>query len=201
MIRDLSRFERGIGQLAKLHPDMPRDAVMLIRLTYHAFLSLDARLEAHFERHRLTTSSWLALMMIYCSPRRRVTPSELSAAVIQSRTHMTRVADDLAEKGLIRRMPSAEDRRRVDLALTATGVRTIERLLPLTWNEYERALGAFTIAERRQLEGLLRRWLQHLGAAPSRASVAPQAKAGGVRGRAQRPVPRPDLDRTRKQIP
>ena len=174
---------------------------MLIRLTYHAFLSLDARLEAHFERHRLTTSSWLALMMIYCSARRRVTPSELSAAVIQSRTHMTRVADDLAEKGLIRRMPSMEDRRRVDLKLTAAGVRTIERLLPLTWSEYECALGAFTSAERRQLEGLLRRWLQHLGAAPRRPSARSRAKPGRARSRAQQPVARADHDGTRKQIP
>lgn len=176
MARDMSRFERGIARLAHKHPDMPRDTVMLIRLAYHAFLALDERLETHFNQYQLTGSSWVVLMMIYSSPVQRVSPSELSAAVVQSRTHMTRVADDLADKGLIRRVPSAEDRRRVELALTPAGLRTIERLLPLTWAAYEAALGVFTGSGRRQLAGLLRRWLHWLNDEPAAAAGAERRK-------------------------
>jgi MarR family transcriptional repressor of emrRAB len=203
MARDLSRFERSIARLAQKHPRMPRDTVMLIRLAYHAFLALDERLEAHFNRHRLTGSSWVVLMMIYSSAARRVSPSELSAAVVQSRTHMTRVADDLADKGLIRRVPGVADRRRVELALTPAGLRTIERLLPLTWATYESALDVFGAADRHSLASLLRRWLHYLndeqaaadGTAvaasgprktPRRASLAKPAHARRRHGAGQR---------------
>jgi len=162
MARDFSRFERGMARIAQLHPGISRDAVTLIRLSYHVFLSLDDRLEQHFARHRLSTSSWIVLMMMYCAPDRRVNPSELSAAVIQSRTHMTRVADDLVAKRLIRRTASPTDRRRVELTLTATGLKLIEELLPLTWAEYESALSVFSKNERSQLQSLLQRWLAHL---------------------------------------
>ena len=172
MTRDFSRFEFGIDRIARLHPDMPRDTVMLIRVAYRAVLSLDARLEAHFERHGLNQSSWLALMMLYASPEQRVTPSELSDFLTQSRTHMTRVADDLLAKGLIHRRPCADDRRRIDLTLTAAGLRLIGELLPLTWVEYESALGALSGRERKQAATLLRRWLDHLEAEPA-APAAP----------------------------
>ena len=162
MARDFSRFERGMERIAQLHPEVSREAVTLIRLSYHVFLSLDDRLEQHFARHRLSTSSWIVLMMMYCAPDRRVNPSQLSAAVIQSRTHMTRVADDLVAKRLIRRAASATDRRRVELTLTATGVKLIEKLLPMTWREYESALSVFSKEEQKQLQTLLRRWLAHL---------------------------------------
>lgn len=180
MSRDFSRFEAGVDRIAQLHPDMPRDTVMLIRVAYRAVLSLDARLEAHFERHGLNQSSWLALMMLYASPDQRVTPSELSDFLTQSRTHMTRVADDLLAKGLIHRRPSEDDRRRIDLTLTAAGSTLIRELLPLTWAEYESALAPLDAKARTQAAKLLRRWLDHLEADPA---VTPAAlPAGGKAG-------------------
>ena len=175
MARDFSRFEMGIDRMAQQHPDMPRDTVMLIRVAYRTVLSLDARLEAHFERHGLNQSAWLALMMIYASPEQRVMPSELSDFLTQSRTHMTRVADDLLGKGLIHRHPSEDDRRRIDLTLTPAGVRLIDKLLPLTWAEYESALGDLTPADRKKTTALLRRWLDHLEAEPAEAAPAAPA--------------------------
>ena len=165
-----------MARIAQLHPGISRDAVTLIRLSYHVFLSLDDRLEQHFARHRLNTSSWIVLMMMYCTPDRRINPSELSAAVIQSRTHMTRVADDLVAKRLIRRAPSPTDRRRVELTLTATGLKLIEKLLPLTWAEYESALSVFSKKEQSQLQSLLQRWLIHLNTAGPIATAGPDGQ-------------------------
>jgi MarR family transcriptional repressor of emrRAB len=182
MARDFSRFERGMQRIAQLHPEISRDAVTLIRLSYHVFLSLDDRLEQHFARYHLSTSSWIVLMMMYCAPDRRVNPSELSAAVIQSRTQMTRVADDLVAKRLIRRAPSPTDRRRVELTLTATGLKLIEKLLPLTWGEYERALSVFSKMERTRLQTLLQQWLAHLNAGePAQpAAIETRGKSGAA---------------------
>ena len=164
-------------RIAQLHPEISREAVTLIRLSYHVFLSLDDRLEQHFARHRLSTSSWVVLMMMYCAPDRRVNPSELSAAVIQSRTHMTRVADDLVAKRLIRRTPSPTDRRRVELTLTQSGLKLVEKLLPTTWAAYQSALSVFSEKEQIQLQSLLQRWLAHLNAGEAARPAAGKAPA------------------------
>lgn len=162
MALTFSHYERCIDTVRIRHPDMPHQAVMLMRLAHHVFRALHERLDVFFAAHELSTSAWAVLMMIYSMPDRAITPSEASAAVVQSRTHMTRVADDLVTAGLIERAHDEVDRRRVVLRLTAQGVERIQRLLPLAWMEYEDALAAFSAEEAAALEGLLRRWLAHL---------------------------------------
>lgn len=162
MALTFSHYERCIDTVRIRHPDMPHQAVVLMRLAHHVFRALHERLDVFFAAHELSTSAWAVLMMIYSMPDRAITPSEASAAVVQSRTHMTRVADDLVTAGLIERAHDEVDRRRVVLRLTAQGVERIQRLLPLAWMEYEDALAAFSAEEAAALERLLRRWLAHL---------------------------------------
>jgi DNA-binding MarR family transcriptional regulator len=158
----LELLERGVDTVHARHPEMPRGAVMLGRLAYHAFRMMNDRLESFFARHGLTSSAWTALVIIYASPERAVNPSRVSAALAQSRTHMTRLGDELVEKGLVQRVPDGADRRRVELALSARGERLVLKLLPLAWREYERMLGAFSRRDAATFERLLRRWITHL---------------------------------------
>ena len=96
MARTFSHYERCIDTVRTHHPDMPRQSVILMRLGYHVFRAMNERLDAFFAAHQLSASAWAVLMKIYSAPDQAVTPSEISVAVVQSRTHMTRVADDLA---------------------------------------------------------------------------------------------------------
>ena len=164
MTQALSDFERRIDRVQAQHPEMPRQAVSLIRLSYHVFRTLSDRLDRFFGTQRLSTSEWAVLMMVYSTPDRSLTPSELSSAVVQSRTHMTRVADDLVEAGLIERVRDLGDRRRVALRLTARGEELIGQLLPAVWSQYQTALAAFSPDQTAELESLLRHWLAHLEA-------------------------------------
>jgi MarR family transcriptional regulator, negative regulator of the multidrug operon emrRAB len=141
---------------------MPRGAVMLARLGYHVFRLMNDRLETFFGRHGLTSSAWTALMLIYASPGRAVYPSQISAVLAQSRTHMTRVGDELVEKGLVERVPDPADRRRVELALSPRGERLVRKLLPLAWREYESMLSGVSARDAATLERLLGRWLTNL---------------------------------------
>src|SRR5262245_8971017 len=127
------RIETGIARVQALHPGMPVDVVRLVRLTDFVSRLLFARLERFFVRHGLTDTSWLFLMSLYTAPQGVRNPSEVGQVLGQSKPHMTRLSDGLLAKGLIRRANSAEDRRRVVLALTAKGRRTVERLIPLVW--------------------------------------------------------------------
>jgi len=167
MARTFSHYERCIDTVRTHHPDMPRQSVILMRLGYHVFRAMNERLDAFFAAHQLSASAWAVLMKIYSAPDQAVTPSEISVAVVQSRTHMTRVADDLAAAGLIERSHDQVDRRRVVLRLTPHGVARIQQLVPLVWAEYEKLLAIFSADEATQLEGLLRRWLAHLEPHPS----------------------------------
>jgi MarR family transcriptional repressor of emrRAB len=168
----LELLERGLDAVNERHPEMPRGAVTLARLGYHAFRQMNDRLESFFARHDLTSSAWTALMIIYASPGRAISPSQMSAVLAQSRTHMTRVGDELVEKGLAQRVPHGGDRRRIELTLSPRGERLVRKLLPLAWREYERIVGAFSPRDAATLERLLRRWITHL------ESAAPSARAG-----------------------
>jgi MarR family transcriptional repressor of emrRAB len=174
----LELLEHGLDRVRARHPEMPRGAVLLARLAYHLFRLQNDRLESFFDRHSLTSSAWTALMIIYASPGRAVSPSEMSAALAQSRTHMTRVGDELVEKGLVQRVPDPADRRRVELALSPRGERLVRKLLPLAWREYEGMLRGFSAREAATLERLLGRWLTHLEDSTSTNSSRPRRANG-----------------------
>jgi DNA-binding MarR family transcriptional regulator len=60
---------------------------------------------------------------------------------------LTRVIDQLAERGLLERIRRDRDRRKVDLQLTAAGRETIQSLIPLVVEKLNLALADFSSAE------------------------------------------------------
>lgn len=180
MTHDISCFEQRLDRMQAKHPEIPRQAVILMRLTYHLTRVLHDRLDGYFAEHGLSHSAWAVLMMVYSSPEQSLSPSEVSSAVVQSRTHMTRIADELVAAGWIERVRDLADRRRISLRLTSEGRQRIERLLPLTWAEYERAIAGFSPEQLTSLEDLLRTWIDLLAlpsSADARAATNPEVEA------------------------
>lgn len=169
-----SAFERRIDAIREAHPAMPRAAVLRVRLMHHVLRLLADDLEQFFGAHGISASAWSALMMIYSSPQARANPSALSADLVQSRTHMTRVADELVAKGLVSREANSADRRRIDLVLSPRGRAFIDRVSPRAWKHYEDVLSAFDAGEARALERLLRKLQPHLAALSGRPAGAAQ---------------------------
>ena len=180
-----ARFELGIERVHALHPAMPRDAVVRVRLLYHTLRLLSDRLDQFFASQGVSAVGWGVLMMTYALPEAQVNPSVLSEHLGHSRTHMTRATDELVAKGYLVREVAEGDRRRIDLRLTPEGRRFIARALPRAWAEYARCLEIFSDAEARTLERLLRKLLGHLVA--TRDPIAANDGADGV---AQAPVVR-----------
>jgi len=180
MNRVLSRFERGVDAIQGRHPEMPRATVVRIRLVYHVLRQLLDHLEHFFDEQGISASAWGMLMMLYSTPKGRVNPSTLSDSLVQSRTHMTRVADELVAKGLVERVPSVSDRRRIELSLTREGRGFIQRVMPLAWQDYGGCLEAFTPSEAELFERLLRKLSVHLENLES-AKPALQPPAAGRR--------------------
>jgi MarR family transcriptional repressor of emrRAB len=96
---------------------------------------------------------------------------------------MTRLADTLLAKGLIRRAHSEEDRRRVVLAVTPKGRRLVERLLPQVWAQHQQLVHGLVRTDLAQLSALLAKWLSQLDRAAQDPAAAVHRRTAGKRSR------------------
>ena len=123
------------------------------------------RLGGLLEPHDLTPLGYMTMMVLYSRAENLANPSELSDATGETRGNMTRICDDLVDKGWMRRVPNAEDRRRVDLSLTDAGMTLLNSLAPHMRQQaddfYERT---FTKTEKATLQQLLTKFSAALAA-------------------------------------
>jgi DNA-binding MarR family transcriptional regulator len=91
-----------------------------------------------------------------------LTPRDLCWTLRHDSGAMTRVLDQLETRGLIERRRSAEDRRAVDVQLTAAGLAKVEEVVPLVVDRLNGALAEFTHAEVEELLRLLIKLVGHM---------------------------------------
>src|SRR5271155_1045656 len=84
-----------------------------------------------------------------------VNPKDICAQYRHDSGAMTRVIDQLAERGLLERIRRDRDRRKVELQLTPAGREAIEGLIPLVVEKLNLALVEFSTEEVQELLRLL----------------------------------------------
>jgi len=84
-----------------------------------------------------------------------VNPKDICAQYRHDSGAMTRVIDQLAERGLLERVRRDRDRRKVELQLTPAGFEAIQGLIPLVVEKLNLALVEFTTAEVQEFLRLL----------------------------------------------
>ena len=82
---------------------------------------------------------------------------ELGVKILKSSGNVTMVVDNLEKRGLIARRRSAEDRRVMEVDLTAKGRALIKALFPRHAAEITAEMGRLTAAEQKQLGALCRK--------------------------------------------
>ncbi|MEV0029244.1 MarR family transcriptional regulator [Nocardia sp. NPDC050793] len=92
-----------------------------------------------------------------------LTAGALNRAAMVTSGAITNRIDRLAAKGLVERVPSAEDRRSIRVRLTAEGRKLVDELLPLHIANEQRLLEALGAQDREELTALLRRLAESLG--------------------------------------
>ncbi|MGE5320928.1 MAG: MarR family transcriptional regulator [Hyphomicrobiaceae bacterium] len=158
-----SFFELGIDRISQRLPGMPKDRVVLNRLFFFVFKELDDLYNQRLADYGLNSTAFLALAMLYSSEGAPLNPRDLSDALISSRTNVTRLSDELVSAGWVERQASTEDRRRVELSLTAAGSALVERVLPVIWDLVREQWSDFSAAEVAEFDRLLRKLLTGLG--------------------------------------
>jgi DNA-binding MarR family transcriptional regulator len=84
-----------------------------------------------------------------------VNPKAICAQFRHDSGALTRVIDQLAERGLLERVRRDKDRRKVELQLTPAGRQTIESLIPLMVDKLNEVLTGFSKAEVKEFLRLL----------------------------------------------
>lgn len=151
--------EARIDETRRRFPAFPRDPAVLVRLIKHIQRHVHDAANAVLREHGLNHTDYNLLMMLYGSASGTITPSQLAEAAGEKSANITRICNTLCEKGWIDRIASADDRRKVQLSLTAEGRARIEAFLPPViglLEDYTRGVDAADLA---QLEALLKRML------------------------------------------
>jgi len=106
---------------------------------------------------KLSCVCYLAMMYLHSSKGNLANPSEISQAIGDTRTNMTRICDELVTKGLMQRVPNDLDRRRVDLSLTPQGIDLLRDVVPLVRRRVHAVMSEFRSEEKAQLVRLMAR--------------------------------------------
>jgi MarR family transcriptional repressor of emrRAB len=151
----LASIEEGVSRTASRLPGVPVEQVVLLKLVRHVAGEMHARLTAQLRRDGLNESDFQTLMALFSSQAGTSTPGELCHYAHESRTNMTRITDGLVARGLVLRAPSAADRRRIELRLSARGERVVRGLLPRLFPSLEALFAPLSARDRASLRRLL----------------------------------------------
>ncbi len=152
--RHVEHWSREIPELDPLVEGIITRMQMLVR---HLKQQRHATIEARgLEDHEYSTLHMLG----GCGPEHRATPGEIAAWLGMSPAAITGRIDLLERRGLVRRLPSPTDRRKVLIELTEDGRRLWRAAGGEQGAEEARILAALSRADRERLSGLLRQLMQ-----------------------------------------
>lgn len=136
----------------KLHPKM-FDVVSYLLIK--TAMRLKAQVDAKFEPFGIVSPQFG--MMRLLSFEGALTQVELGEYMMIDKATMVRLLDGLEERGYVKRVPSATDRRAKLIELTASGLKQMEKMLSIR-NEVEKQfLSILTAAERDQLKEIMKK--------------------------------------------
>lgn len=134
------------------------------------------QVERQLEVSDLTNAQWVPLFKLHIGCA--TTVAELARECELDAGAMTRLLDRIEAKGLCRRVRSSQDRRVVNLELTAAG-HDAAKTIPAVLSRVQNAnLAGFTVAEFGQLNDFLSRIMQNALAIEAAASAPTSASVG-----------------------
>jgi DNA-binding MarR family transcriptional regulator len=145
-------------------PVLDRSAMGVVGRISRLAQLLQHELERVFERHGLNGGEFDVLASLRrAGPPYRLTPTELSNALIVTSGGMTKRLTALERRGLIRREPDPRDRRSTQVSLTSAGKRLVETVVPEHVANETSLLSGLTARQRAELAKLLEALAVSLG--------------------------------------
>ncbi|MGE0115602.1 MAG: MarR family winged helix-turn-helix transcriptional regulator [Steroidobacteraceae bacterium] len=171
----IQEMEIGLSRLQRQIPDLPFTQILTSRLLVHLGRELSNKLDQRLRPHGLSEMEFRTLMNVYSFRDTAAYPSELCSSLAQSPANITRITDTLVERGLISRVPDAQDRRRLLLKTTEEGERLVQDMFPLMMNSVHASYRDFSSEDLHQLLNSLKRLAQAIDEADLKAAAQPES--------------------------
>lgn len=166
-------MEADLQNLKRRMPDLPISGILLCRVLLHLGHEMTVKFEQQIRPFGLTEAEFRVLTTLFSQSDGAAHPSDLCARASQSPANMSRISDALVERGLITRVSSLHDRRRMVLHITEEGEEFVRQLLPKLHLPLRRLLQDFPETEQRQLAAQLKR----LGAELDQMNTSSEAES------------------------
>jgi MarR family transcriptional repressor of emrRAB len=150
-------MEANLQNLSARVPDVPATGILMCRLLLHIGRELATMFEQQIRPFGLAEAEFRVLTTLFSQPDGVAHPSDLCVRASQSPANMSRISDALVSRGLITRVLSVHDRRRMVLRITEQGEQFVRQLLPKLFASLRELLKDFPEAEQRHLNAQLKR--------------------------------------------
>ncbi len=129
-------------------------------LTRYAHRAFVKALADELEPHGILSAQWSVLRILW--DIEGLTQVELAERMLVEKASLTGVLESMERRGLILRVRNEDDRRKINITLTAQGRRLKPQLLPHAARINRKAMRGMSEAETGQLRHLLARLIQNL---------------------------------------
>ena len=151
--------EQRLAVTRRRHPAFPREPAVLVRLIKHLHKRIHDDANTALKPFGLNHPQYNLLMMLYGTEGAGLSASELALSSGEKAANITRLTNELCEKGLIGRAASEDDRRKLVLTLTPTGLALIDRFLPSICALLAEQTEGLAARDQIELERLLKKFL------------------------------------------
>jgi MarR family transcriptional repressor of emrRAB len=149
--------EANLQNLKTRVPDLPAASILLCRLLLHVGREMAVMFEQQIRPFGLAEAEFRVLTTLFSQPNGVAHPSDLCVRASQSPANMSRISDALVSRGLITRVSSLHDRRRMVLRITEEGEAFVRQLLPKLFAPLREMLKDFPETDQLQMISLLKR--------------------------------------------
>lgn len=119
-----------------------------------------ANFNSRLKAYGISPEQWSLLFRVV--EKSGLTQKELSDSTYKDQANITRSIDRLIQKGLMKRVPNAQDRRSFNLFPTEEAAVLVDKVIPLSKAHNEHLTEGLTIKEAEMLKALLKKVYQNL---------------------------------------
>lgn len=142
----------AIRRSSRHFDSLEQEAYLNLWRTYDRLRAAEDEL---FDRHDLTAQQYNALRLLRGQHPARLATLELAARLVSRAPDITRLLDKLAERGLIDRQRPVDNRRVVQVGITAAGLALLKKLDEPVRACHQLQLGHLSAAQLKTLIALL----------------------------------------------
>ncbi len=153
-LRDLPTTE-VLGKFAERYPDADISAISSFLFLLRVATDLSIALDACLSKHGLLQGRWWVLILLMREENKTSTPSVLADKAGVTRATMTGLIDGLAQSDLVERVYAKDDRRSIQIKLTALGQAKLDEVMPDYYRRLRQCMQGLDETQRKQLNSIL----------------------------------------------